>query len=94
MRKIFTLSFIGFTSSLLIFSLATGVSHGSVTSGTLENKAQAVQWTGTIARDAAPTSDVPECAATPCDRFNRNPARSKFHRAQHLPASLSQRRRL
>ena len=56
MRKIFTLSFIAFTSSLLISSLATRVSHGSATNGTLENKAQAVQWLGTIARASASTN--------------------------------------
>jgi len=45
-------------------------SSGASASGTLENKSDAVQWSGTIARNATPTSEVPECAATPCHRFN------------------------
>ncbi|HEV8366418.1 MAG TPA: lysyl oxidase family protein, partial [Pyrinomonadaceae bacterium] len=38
--------------------------------GTLGNKSHAVQWSGTIARSATPTGEVPECAGTPCHRFD------------------------
>jgi hypothetical protein len=39
---------------------------------TLKNKAQAVQWSGTIARNTAPTGEVPECGSTSCARFDLN----------------------
>jgi hypothetical protein len=43
MRKIFTLSLIAFTSSLLLVSVATRVSHASATSGTLKNKTRRIR---------------------------------------------------
>jgi hypothetical protein len=53
-----------------IFS-TTAISFGSApTSATLKHRARAVEWAGTLARAAAPTGEAPECAATPCDRFD------------------------
>jgi len=50
---------------------APHISFGSApASGTLKNMSQAVQWSGTLVRATAPSSAVPECAATPCDRFD------------------------
>lgn len=48
-------------------------SFGSLPRGdTLKNRSQAVQWSGTIARNSVPSGEVPECTATSCDRFNLN----------------------
>jgi hypothetical protein len=42
------------------------------TSGTLRNRSQAVQWSGALDRNNVPSGEVPECASTPCERFNLN----------------------
>ena len=52
--------------------VAQASSGSSSDDNTLKNKSQAVQWTGSIARDTAPIGQVPECTATSCDRFNLN----------------------
>lgn len=41
----------------------------SSTSGTLKDRSHAVQWSGSLERNAAPSGEVPECASTPCDRL-------------------------
>jgi len=57
--------------SIALIALVTVTQKSSASSsGTLKNKSQAVKWSGTIARSGAPTGEVPECAVTPCDRFN------------------------
>jgi Lysyl oxidase len=44
----------------------------SSNAGTLKNISHAVQWSGSLDRDAAPSGEVPECGSTPCDRFSLN----------------------
>ena len=59
-------------AAVLVAALATtATSFGSApASATLKDRSQAVQWSGTLARAAIPSGEVPECAATPCDRLD------------------------
>lgn len=59
-------------SIALVATLSLTRTSSASASGTLKNKSHAVQWSGTIARASAPTGEVPECSATPCNRFNLN----------------------
>jgi hypothetical protein len=61
-------------AAVLVAALSTtAVSFGSTpTSGTLKNPSQALQWSGALTRDTTPPGAAPECAATPCDRFDLN----------------------
>lgn len=38
--------------------------------GRLKNRSQPVLWSGTLERSNAPLGEIPECAGTPCHRFN------------------------
>lgn len=57
---------------IVALPLTQVASSSASSSGRLRNRTQAVQWSGMLARDAAPTGEVPECALTPCDRFSLN----------------------
>ena len=71
MPKHVILRLIALAMVLLIALLTTPTSFGSApASATLKNGSQAVQWSGTLARAAAPPGEAPECAAAPCDRFD------------------------
>ena len=65
--------FSGATVILVALSFLTFVSFASApTSGKLKNTIHAVAWSGSLAGATAPSNEVPECAATPCDRFDLN----------------------
>ena len=57
-------------SIALAVALTIPWTSNAASNGTLQNKSDAVQWSGTLARDAVPTAEVPECATTPCNRFH------------------------
>jgi hypothetical protein len=49
---------------------ATGAQAATPGADTLKSRTDLVLWEGQVARDQAPSNDVPECASTPCDRFD------------------------
>ncbi len=54
----------------LVAALTTSRTSSASSSGTLKNTSHAAQWSGTVTGAAAPSGEVPECAQTPCDRFD------------------------
>ena len=55
--------------ALLVLSVGTAEAAHPAT-GELTNKSKAVFWNGAVARANVPPGEIPECAATTCDRFD------------------------
>jgi Lysyl oxidase len=55
--------------ALVVLSVGTAEAARPAT-GVLMNKSQTVRWNGGVARANVPPGEIPECAATTCDRFD------------------------
>jgi hypothetical protein len=59
-------------AAFLTAGLICGSPAGAATPAgdTLDRKSETVLWTGQVTRAGAPSSEVPECSSTACDRFD------------------------
>jgi hypothetical protein len=63
--------FFAIAAAIALLVLCVGSAEAArPASGELKNKSKAVFWNGAVARANVPPGEIPECAATTCDRFD------------------------